>query len=179
MDIRTFLRMGFQHLKGRHAFRHADSFGLRSRMTGSRISVRNDGTMHIAERVQFISTLVPIDVIVEKGGTLTIGESCYFNYGCSISAMQEVTIGKGCLFGTYVSVTDNAFHELSPEHRLERPASMPVIIEDNVWLANRVVVLPGVTIGAGSAIGACSVVTKDIPPRTLAVGIPAKPIRQL
>jgi acetyltransferase-like isoleucine patch superfamily enzyme len=51
-----------------------------------------------------------------------------------------------------------------------------VVIEDYVWLASRVTVLPGVTIGKGSVIGTCSVVTKDIPPMSIAVGIPAKVI---
>lgn len=51
-----------------------------------------------------------------------------------------------------------------------------VIIEDYVWLASRVTILPGVKIGRGSVIGACSVVTKDIPPMSVAVGVPAKVI---
>jgi maltose O-acetyltransferase len=55
----------------------------------------------------------------------------------------------------------------------------PVILEENVWLGARVIVLPGVTIGAGSVIGASSVVIDDVPPRCLAVGLPARVIRQL
>lgn len=52
-------------------------------------------------------------------------------------------------------------------------------IQDNVWIGMGVIVLPGVTIGEGSVIGAGAVVTKDIPPNTLAVGSPAKPIRKI
>jgi maltose O-acetyltransferase len=74
---------------------------------------------------------------------------------------------------------DNDFHRLEPERRDERPLSAPIILEENVWLGARVIVLRGVTIGAGSAIGAGSVVTRDIPPRSLAVGAPAKVIRSL
>lgn len=54
------------------------------------------------------------------------------------------------------------------------PIGSDVIIEDYVWLASRVTVLPGVKIGFGSVIGTCSVVTKDIPPMSIAVGVPAK-----
>jgi len=74
---------------------------------------------------------------------------------------------------------DNDFHRLEPERRNERPDSAPIILEDNVWLGARVIVLKGVTIGEGSVIGAGSVVTKDIPPRSLAVGMPAKVIKTL
>jgi maltose O-acetyltransferase len=53
------------------------------------------------------------------------------------------------------------------------------VIEDNVWLGARVIVLGGVTIGEGSCIGAGSVVNTDVPPRSLAVGVPARVIRRL
>ena len=59
------------------------------------------------------------------------------------------------------------------------PDGRPITIEDNVWLGARVIVLGGVTIGADSCIGAGSVVVDDIPPRSLAVGVPARVIRQL
>ncbi|HYP87619.1 MAG TPA: DapH/DapD/GlmU-related protein, partial [Polyangiaceae bacterium] len=59
------------------------------------------------------------------------------------------------------------------------PDSAPVILEENVWLAARVIVLPGVTIGKNTVVGAGSVVTKDLPSDVLAAGIPAKVIRPL
>lgn len=55
--------------------------------------------------------------------------------------------------------------------------SKPVVIEDNVWLGEFVSVLPGVTIGKGTIVGANSVVSKSLPPNVIAVGIPAKPIK--
>ena len=74
---------------------------------------------------------------------------------------------------------DSAFHQLDPDRRNEAPEPAPVILEDNVWLAARVIVLPGVRIGKNSVVGAGSVVTRDIPPDVLAAGIPAKVIRPL
>ena len=54
---------------------------------------------------------------------------------------------------------------------------MPIVIEDDVWIGARVVVLPGCTIGRGSVIGACSVVSKSIPPYSVAVGSPARVVK--
>jgi maltose O-acetyltransferase len=74
---------------------------------------------------------------------------------------------------------DNDFHRLEPERRNERPESKPIVLEDNVWLGGRVIVLAGVTIGEDSVIGAGSVVTSDIPPKVIAAGVPARVIRGL
>ncbi|MGE3325818.1 MAG: DapH/DapD/GlmU-related protein, partial [Acidimicrobiia bacterium] len=112
-------------------------------------------------------------------GRLEVGERTLLNYGTSITAASTVTIGARCLIGTLVTIMDNDFHRLEPDRRLERPDSRPISIGENVWLGTRVIVLGGVTIGAGSAIGAGSIVTKDIPPMSLAVGTPARVIRSL
>jgi maltose O-acetyltransferase len=74
---------------------------------------------------------------------------------------------------------DNDFHRVEPERRHEVPESLPIILGENVWLGARVVVLRGVTIGAHSVVAAGSVVTRDIPPRTLAAGVPARVVREL
>ena len=74
-------------------------------------------------------------------------------------------------------IIDSAFHDIDPERRLEPPVADPITIGDNVWLGARVIVLPGVTIGENSVVGVGSVVTRDIPPSSLAVGVPAKVVR--
>jgi len=75
---------------------------------------------------------------------------------------------------------DSDFHDLSPEGRHFGPASAePVVIEDNVFIGSRAIILKGVTIGRDSVIGAGSVVTRSIPPRTVAAGNPAKVLRPL
>jgi maltose O-acetyltransferase len=74
---------------------------------------------------------------------------------------------------------DNDFHRVEPERRLERPPSAPIVIGENVWVGARVIVMAGVTVGDDSCIGAGSVVTADVPPRTLVAGVPARVIREL
>ena len=126
-----------------------------------------------------IGHVVPIELAVEDGAELVIGDRTFINYGVSIGATKSITIGAECNLGPYVNIVDTDFHGLEPERRHERPTPRPVRIGDNVWLGVRVIVLPGVSIGDGSVIGAGSVVTDDIPPRSLAVGAPARVIRSL
>jgi acetyltransferase-like isoleucine patch superfamily enzyme len=141
--------------------------------------VANHGTMRIGARVRLVSTVATLELIVGSGGTMEIGESVFINYGCSIGATMLVRIGARSSLGPHVMIMDNDFHQLDPERRNEVPPSAPVVLGENVWLGARVIVLRGVTIGDGSVIGAGSVVAKDVPPRTVAGGIPAKVIRSL
>ncbi len=165
-------------LRGRWHFRGATRIGAKVRSTGKPL-IRNYGRLTIGAGCRFISFITPIDLLVGDAGTLTIGENSFINYGVSITAMERVEIGRNCNIGTYVMIIDNNFHRLEPERRLETPPSEPIVIGDNVWLGGRVMVMPGVTIGAGSVVGAGSIVTKDIPARSLAVGAPARVIKQL
>jgi maltose O-acetyltransferase len=162
--------------RARWYLRAATELGPRVRLKG-RPYVKNTGEMIIHDRVQLVSTVARME-LVASGGRLEIGSRTFINYGTSICALESIIIGERCHIGTHVAIIDNDFHRLEPERRLERPASRPVRIEDGVWLAGRVIVLPGVTIGHGSAIGAGSVVTHDVPPRVLAAGSPAKVIRE-
>ena len=118
---------------------------------------------------------------------LFFGENFQMNDYVHITAMQSVKIGNNvllaskiyisdCSHGTY-SGNENDSHPDSIPH--DRPlSSKPVVIEDNVWLGEFVSVLPGVTIGKGSIVGANSVVSKNLPPYVIAVGTPAKPIKK-
>ena len=118
---------------------------------------------------------------------LFFGENFQMNDYVHITAMQSVKIGNNvllaskiyisdCSHGTY-SGNENDSHPDSIPH--DRPlSSKPVVIEDNVWLGEFVSVLPGVTIGKGSIVGANSVVSKSLPPYVIAVGTPAKPIKK-
>jgi maltose O-acetyltransferase len=156
--------------------RNATRVGKKVRIWG-RPAISNKGQLLIGDRVRLVSTIATLELV--STGTLEIGEGAYINYGTSIAATELIRIGPGCNIGTYVMIMDNNFHRLEPERRNERPESAPVILEENVWLGGHVIVLPGVTIGAGSVVGAGSLVNKSIPPRSLAVGVPARVIRNL
>jgi maltose O-acetyltransferase len=74
---------------------------------------------------------------------------------------------------------DNDFHRMEPERRNEQPPSQPIILEENVWIGARAIILRGVRIGAGSVIGAASVVAEDVPPRSVVTGQKARVVREL
>lgn len=176
-DPLQLARNGLALLQARWYLRSAASLGPRVRVWG-RLIVSNKGTLIVGDRTRLSGTIVPLQIATGANGTLEIGERVSINYGCSIGATQLVKIGSRTRFGPYVMVMDNSFHHLEPERRHIRPSSKPVAIGEDVWLGARVVVLPGVTIGAGSVVGAGSIVTHDIPPRTFAAGAPARAIRQ-
>lgn len=163
-------------LRARWYLRRASSVGPRVRLWG-RPRVHNSGTMIIEDRVRLISTTATLELAAVNGGILRIGPGTLVNYGCSIAANARIDIGARCNLGTHVIIMDSDYHHVELERRNEPPPAMPIIIEDDVWLGARVIVLRGVTIGAGSVIGAASVVTRNIPPRSVAVGQPAKVIR--
>jgi maltose O-acetyltransferase len=169
---------GTSVLAARWYLRHADEVGPRVRVRGRPV-VKNWGRMVIGDRTQLVSTIATLELVTMKGGTLDIGPRTLVNYGCSIAAHERVTIGERCLIGTHAIIIDNDFHRIEPERRLEPPESRPITIGDNVWLAARVTVLSGVTIGTDSCIAAGSVVVEDVPPRSLAGGVPARVIREL
>jgi acetyltransferase-like isoleucine patch superfamily enzyme len=174
----AYLTTALALLRGFWFFRTVTQLGKRVRVWG-RLRVSNGGRMLIADRVRIVSTPAVTELVAGKGGSLEIGESVFINYGCSIAALKSIKIGAQSSIGPYCMIIDNNFHRLEPERRNELPESLPVVLEENVWLGARVVVLPGVTIGEGSVIGAGSVVTKDIPRRVIAGGVPAKVIKSI
>jgi acetyltransferase-like isoleucine patch superfamily enzyme len=117
-----------------------------------------------------------VRIAVSEGGRLTIGDDTAMNGGVSIEVWHDVRIGNKVMMAPYVSIIDDDRHEVEPGTPLYKG---PTVIEDNVWLAANVTVLPGVTIGSGSVIGGHSVVSRDIPPNSFAAGAPARVIKPL
>ena len=118
---------------------------------------------------------------------LKFGENVQMNDYVHITAAKSVEIGDNvlmaskiyisdCSHGSYLGDSNDSSPLTSP---IDRPLSVkPVKIENNVWLGEYVSVLPGVTIGQGTIVGANSVVSKSLPPNVIAVGAPAKPIKK-
>ena len=123
----------------------------------------------------------------DKNVSLHFGNNIQINDFVHIAALNEVRIGDNVLIASKVFITDLEHgsyagneNDSSPDSIVkERPlSSKSVIIKDNVWIGEHVSILPGVTVGENSIIGANSVVTKSIPANSIAVGIPAKVIKQ-
>lgn len=119
--------------------------------------------------------------------TLFFGENFQMNDYVHITAMKSVKIGNNVLMASKIYISDCSHGSYAGNEQDSHPESIPkdrimyakpVVIEDNVWLGEFVSVLPGVTIGKGSIIGANSVVSKSIPANVIAVGSPAKPIKK-
>ena len=122
-----------------------------------------------------------------NGKTLIFGNNIQINDYVHITAMRKVTIGNNVLMASKIYISDCTHGYYDGGDNDSSPAESPinrkykiseVLIEDNVWLGESVAVLPGVKIGKGSIIGANSVVTKNIPKNSIAVGSPAKVIKK-
>lgn len=113
--------------------------------------------------------------VITGAGRLVIGDDVFVNCGTRIECALSVTIGDHVMIAYDVVVTDTDSHGL--EARPVRRA--PVVIGSGAWIGARAIVLPGVTIGRRSVVGAGSVVTHDVPDDTLVAGNPARPVRTL
>jgi len=161
-------------LSGMWHLRKCTRCGSLPRVYG-RPRITNLGKIVIGDRFLFFSNTVTSEMVAYPGGCLELGSNVFINYGASLSAHRLVHIGDGCQLGSYACLMDNDYHRV--EDRRQPGISKPIVLERNVWLGVRVIVLKGVTIGENSVIGAGSVVTKDIPANSLAAGNPAKVIR--
>lgn len=110
---------------------------------------------------------------------LRIGERCLLNSPLHLNPSAPITIGNQVGIGHHVVIITDNHHFGDASARLGERFSQPVSIEDGVWVAARVTILPGVTIGRGSAVAAGAVVAKDVPPNSLVGGVPARVLRQL
>lgn len=121
----------------------------------------------------------------EMSPMLTIGNCSAIGDESHISCARKMVIGNGVLMGRKIFITDNnhgssdrTMLDISP---FDRPltSSGPVVIEDDVWIGEKVSIMPNVTIGKGAIVAANAVVTKDVPPYAVVGGCPARIIKQL
>jgi acetyltransferase-like isoleucine patch superfamily enzyme len=133
--------------------------------------ITEGGEIH-TENCQFFSG---VRLEVGKGAIIRIGNGTYLNRGTTVVAHDRIEIGKHCKIAWDVVIMDTDQHVIPQmENR-----NLPVVIGDDVWIGCRVIILKGVTIGARSVIAAGAVVTKDIPPDSVAAGVPARVIQSL
>jgi len=160
-----------------------DSLGTEPEIAHPRSLVIFGSKMHLGRHAQIICasdncvrlTTWPSK---QKQGEIHIGDYALISPGVRISAAHSIRIGDNCMLAANVYISDSDWHGLYNRIRPFR-CTKAVVIEDNVWLGERVIVNKGVTIGENSVIGAGAVVTKDIPPNSVAAGNPARVIKTL
>ena len=111
---------------------------------------------------------------------LEIGDGCCFGEYIHLTAFNKIVIGNNVLTGRWVTISDNSHGRTEMNDMKMPPRKRPiyskgsVIIHDDVWIGDKATILAGVTIGRGAIIGANAVVTKDVPPYSIAVGSPIR-----
>lgn len=169
------------HLKLRM---HRVKYGRR--VLGNSCNIINKGTIVIGNNVSINSfpngEMFKVGFFAYfKDSEIRIGDRCNLN-GTIIFCRKKIHIGDYCMFGAGVVVSDNSSHNASIDPIIRRTGKIneaPVIIEDNVWVGRRSIIMKGVTIGRNSIITPASVVIKDVLPNSLYGGNPAKFIKTL
>ena len=154
--------------------RHGFKTGLVS--CEGRLPVVHGGGRCQLGRVALRGMVAPVELGALPGAELSIGDRTFINQGSSIVASLSITIGPDVRIGDFVAIYDSAHHPLEEGTEVARG---PVTIAANAWIARGAIVLPGVTVGAHAVVGAGSVVTSDVPARTLVAGSPAREVRSL
>jgi len=115
---------------------------------------------------------------VDFGSNVHLGDRTFVNSGLTALDVAAITVGDDCLLGPNVQLLTPT-HPVDPQPRRDKlEAAEPITLGDNVWLGGGVIVCPGVTIGDNTVVGAGSVVTRDLPANVVAVGNPARVIRE-
>lgn len=113
----------------------------------------------------------------DYGKNIKLGTNVFINSGCCFQDQGGIEIGDGCLIGHQVVIA-TLNHDFDPAKRAEMTPKK-VVLGKNVWVGSHATILPGVTVGDGSIIAAGAVVTKDVPERCIAAGVPARVIKTL
>lgn len=152
-------------------------------------------------KIKYTSSM-PINTVIERHSQIEIGKHCNFdkrtifrvfnqddikskiiigNNFCGENDLRILCCGNvkigdnvSCAGGTFITSENHGLDPNSPSFNDNKLECADVLIEDGVWIGEKVIILPGVTIGKKSVVGAGSVVTKSIPPYCIAVGNPAK-----
>jgi acetyltransferase-like isoleucine patch superfamily enzyme len=140
--------------------------------------------VRLTDRTSLLRTTGPVSlaggvqIVVGPGATLSIGGGTYVNPNARILCASAISIGAGCAISWGVSMMDFVGgHELTVAG-VVRPDSEPITLGDHVLVGARATILKGLTIGSGAVVAAAAVVTRDVPPRALVAGIPARVVAE-
>ncbi len=137
-----------------------------------RVWIWGEGTVCIGRRVSFDASVARIELHALRGGEIVIGDDAWFESGVSIEAMSSVHIGARAHLAPFVKIIDGHFHTLEGD-RHERPAPSPVVVEEDVFIGPRAILLPRAHVGRGSIVRAGTVITRRFPPGVVLGGSPA------
>ena len=160
------LRVGRNVAIGDYTF--MSCYGQRGVVLGDNVRIREHGWVQVTSQ------------LTNPGVGLTIGADTYVGPRCVLGAGGGIEIGRNVVMGAYVQLLaeDHGFADPARPINEQGVGRQGIRIGDDCWFGNSVIVLDGVSIGVGSVVGAGSVVTRDVPPRTIVAGNPARVIRE-
>lgn len=127
------------------------------------VRVKNRGRVTVGDRVTFMGGMLATELLCGPDASIEIGDDSILNYGVSIDASGFVRIGERCMVASMVRISD-----------AQNGYAYPIRIGNDVWIAHGAIIEPGISIGDSSVVAAGSVVTRDVPPHSLAIGNPAR-----
>jgi acetyltransferase-like isoleucine patch superfamily enzyme len=164
-----------QVIRARFALKNCDHVGAGPRVAG-RMRVENGGSIVIGDYLNINSSWIPTELLTGREGRIQIGNEVLMNFGTVIAAARSVSIGSGSMIGPHCIISDVDMPDLLAD---QAQAAKPIEIGERVWLAARVTVRPGVRIGDGAVVAAGSIVERDIPANSMAIGIPARALPRM
>lgn len=161
-------------MDGKLTIGYGDCTIARFTYTGCNINLMKNSTLKLSG-----NSMIGLGsaVTVEDNAQLEIGSSSYICAGATIRVAKRIVIGDQCAISWNVTIMDSDFHEYYASEGVIPEKTKEVIIGNNVWIGNNVLILKGVTIGDNAIIAAGSVVTKNVPNGTVVAGNPAKIVK--
>jgi len=121
------------------------------------------------------NTFITPPLFIDCGNQVELGKNVYINHNLTMMSLGGITIDDGVMIGPGTSLL-TVNHD---PHDIRIVMTKPIHIKQNAWIGGNVRILPGVTIGENAIVGTGAIVTKDVPDRAVAVGVPAKIVKYL
>ena len=137
-----------------------------------RVRIHGEGVVRIGHRVHFDASIARIELHALRGGEIVIDDDAWLESGVSIEALCSVHIGARTRIAPFVKIIDGHFHTLEGS-RHDRPTPSAVVVEEDVFIGPRAVLLPRAHVGRGSVLRAGTVLTRRFPPGVIIGGAPA------
>lgn len=154
--------------------------GKKSILLGNNVSVLRGAVIEGNVSVGNETIIHDYSMAIAYGGFIKIGNNCTVNPFSILYGHGGLTIGNGVRIAAHTVIvsSDHIYSDVSKPIYQQGVIKLPIVIEDDVWIGSGAKILGGVTVGTGSVVGAGAVVTRDIPPYSIAVGVPAKVVKK-